>query len=77
MEGSFDGGLKHLQNCMFDGDFYLQQVRILHLDKKKMFLREEKGTNMAKRVFWPAFRCCKHPEACQNTQPFCCLFGRF
>ena len=29
-----DGGMKHLQICMFDSDFYLHQVRILHLDVK-------------------------------------------
>ena len=27
-----DGGVKRLQICVFDIDFYLQQVRILHLD---------------------------------------------
>ena len=29
-----DGSMKNLQICMFDSDFYLQQVRILHLDVK-------------------------------------------
>ena len=28
----FDGGMKRLQICMFDSDFYLQQVRILLLE---------------------------------------------
>ena len=30
-----DGGMKRLQMCMFDSDFYLQQVRILHLECKR------------------------------------------
>ena len=28
--------MKHLQICMFDRDFYLQQVTILHLDVKDL-----------------------------------------
>ena len=30
-----DGGMKRLQMCIFDSDFYLQQVRILHLECKR------------------------------------------
>ena len=29
-----DGSIKRLQICMFDSDFYRQQVRILQLDVK-------------------------------------------
>ena len=29
-----DGSMKCLQICMFDSDFYLQQISILHLDVK-------------------------------------------
>ena len=29
-----DGGMKRIQICVFDSDFYLQQVRILHLEVK-------------------------------------------
>ena len=31
---NFDGCMKHLQICMFESYFYLQQVKILHLDVK-------------------------------------------
>ena len=38
--------MKRLQICMFDSDFYLQQVRILHLDVKVKNVQLRKSTSL-------------------------------
>ena len=44
--------MKRLQICMLDSDFYLQQVRILHLDVKVENVQLQKSTslNLKKRL---------------------------
>ena len=37
--------MKHLQICMFNSDFYLQQVQILHLDVKVEIVQLQKLEN--------------------------------
>ena len=48
-----DGGMKRLQICMFDSDFYLQQVQILHLDVKVENVQLQKSFffNLKKTTF--------------------------
>ena len=37
-----DGGMKHLQICMLDNDFYLHQVRVFHLVFELLLFRNQK-----------------------------------
>ena len=49
-----DGGMKRLPICMFDSDFCLQQVRILHLDVKveNVELQKSTSSNLKKNDFY-------------------------
>ena len=54
IQGWEDGGMKRLQICMFNSDFYLQQVPILHLEVnvKKVQLQKSTSSNLKKKLTW-------------------------